>query len=505
MMAMVADKRNNFKHENCHDPTNAASGQSLMKKMLLDIADAAPVGVLAICHAGIIRFANPALGKIFGYDETELVGQAVEMLLPEVKRSGHRTLREGFFTNPSPRGMGEGRTLFGQHAEGWRIAVEIGLGTIGQGDDTLSIAFISDVSAKKRSEERFAEIVNALPTGLVVTDRTGRIFLTNPALDEMFGYPSGELQGQQVEVLLPARSRDGHPVLRESYMAAPGKRAMGAGRDLLALHRSGQEFPVEIALAPISYEDRPGAIAVVTDISVRKNLEQALVQANLNLEEFTYIASHDLRSPLRGIADLLDWIEEDIGPTAMNESVIKNFTRAKERIARSERMIEDLLIYARSNTQDPYTQTISPRQLVDELLEFNQPPAGFTIESEAPDLTFETCKTPLLTGLRNLLDNALKHHGGSAGKIRIAVREEGRFLIFTVDDDGAGVPANAREKIFKLFHRASATSDGHGIGLSVTRRMIASHGGELILEKSSPLGGACFAIYWPRYEMRGAA
>jgi signal transduction histidine kinase len=277
---------------------------------------------------------------------------------------------------------------------------------------------------------------------------------------------------------------------------------MGAGRDLLALHSSGREFPVEIALASITYEHQSGALAVVTDISVRKKLEQALVQANINLEEFTYIASHDLRSPLRGIADLLEWIEEDIDPAAMVGPVSQNFARARQRIARSEQMIEDLLIYARSNKKDPSTQTTSLRELANELLEFARPPPGFSVEVDLPDLTFVTSKAPLLSGLRNLLDNALKHHGGSTGLIKVTAREQGRFLVFSVDDDGAGVPPAAREKIFKLFHRAASAADGHGVGLSITRRMIASHGGELILEKTSPLGGACFNIYWPRYEMR---
>jgi PAS domain S-box-containing protein len=473
-----------------------------MRKMFLDIARAAPVGVLAICGEGIIRFANTALCQIFGYAEEVLIGRPVETLLPEARRAGHRMLRDGFFQDPSARGMGAGRTLFGQHAEGWQIAVEIGLGSVGEGADRLSVALITDVSVKKRSEERLATIFNALPTGLLVTDRGGRILLTNPALDGMFGYLAGELHGQEVERLLPARLRHGHRAMRDAYLRAPDRRAMGAGRELQALHRSGREFPVEIALAPIADENQSGALAVITDISVRKRLEQALVQANINLEEFTYIASHDLRSPLSGIADLLEWIEEDIPPAAMSGPLIKNFGRARQRLARSERMIEDLLIYARSNRQEPWTQTISLRELTAELLEFAQPAPGFTIEVEAPELSFVTCKTPLLTGLRNLLDNALKHHGGGTGRVKITVREEGQFLVFSVDDDGAGVPAIAREKIFKLFHRAADGGDGHGIGLSVTRRMIGSHGGELVLEKTSPLGGACFNIYWPRFESK---
>jgi signal transduction histidine kinase len=145
---------------------------------------------------------------------------------------------------------------------------------------------------------------------------------------------------------------------------------------------------------------------------------------------------------------------------------------------------------------------VSPKRLIEEVVGMIQMPAGFTLTIDAPEAPFMTYKVPLQTGLINMIDNALKHHGGATGRIAVTVREQGRFFIFAVDDDGQGVPELSREKIFKLFHRASGNSDGHGIGLSVTKRMITSHGGELILEKQSELGGACFAIYWPRFEIK---
>jgi PAS domain S-box-containing protein len=351
-------------------------------------------------------------------------------------------------------------------------------------------------------ESENAAIVAALPVGLVIVDENGCIALTNPAMDEMFGYAPGALQGERIEVLLPLRSRAGHPGLRNSYMAAPDKRMMGAGRDLLAMHSSGKEFPVEVALTPISHNGQRGALAIVTDISVRKKLEHELRQANAKLEEFTYIASHDLRSPLRGIADLLEWIEEDIAPEAIKPSVKNNFDRARQRINRAERMIENLLTYAKSGARNYDKEQVNLRGLLDEVLSLITVPAHFTVMIEAPDQELITQKIPLQTGLINLIDNAFKHHGGSAGNVHISVREEGRYFIFAVDDDGKGVPELSREKIFKLFHRASSSADGHGIGLSVTKRMITSHGGELLLEPQSRLGGACFAIYWPRFEMR---
>ena len=168
-----------------------------MPDMFLGIANAAPVGVLAISRDGGIRFTNAALCKIFGYAESTLIGLPVETLLPETAQTGHRHLRQSFFASPSSRGMGEGRMLFGRHATGRLIPVEIGLGSTGAGDDALAIAFINDLSHKKLSEERFTSIVTALPAGLLLTNAAGTIVMTNPTLDEMFGYPA-EMPDEQV-------------------------------------------------------------------------------------------------------------------------------------------------------------------------------------------------------------------------------------------------------------------------------------------------------------------
>jgi len=472
-----------------------------MPETFLKIAQAAPVGVFALSSEGQIRLANPALCHIFGYEAEALIGQTVDILFPPAAPDAPG-LQALLGAQPAPGGLNGHAALFGRHADGRLIPVEIGAGNTGTNDSTLTVAFVNDISVRTSSEERFAAIIESLPVGLLMTDAAGAIALTNPALDEMFGHAAGELAGQPIEILLPLRSRSGHPALRQSYMRSPEKRTMGAGRDLMALHSSGKEFPVEVALTPISHNGQQGALAIVTDISVRKKLEHELRQANAKLEEFTYIVSHDLRAPLRGIADLLEWIQEDFAPESLSDATKNNFDRAKLRIERVERMIEDLLVYARSSTRHSRTELVNPRRLIMEILALMQIPASFEVTIDAPDLEFLTYKVPLQTGLMNMLDNAVKHRATPGGKIDVTVREEGRYFIFTVDDDGEGVPDSAREKIFKLFHRASGKSEGHGIGLSVTKRMITSHGGELILEKTSKLGGACFAIYWPRFEVK---
>jgi signal transduction histidine kinase len=133
---------------------------------------------------------------------------------------------------------------------------------------------------------------------------------------------------------------------------------MGHGRDLTALHADGTELPVEIGLSRVRWQRKTMTLAAVSDISVRKRLELELRQANANLQEFTYVASHDLRSPLRGIADLVEWIVADLGD-APPPAVRHNLGRISQRIERMEHLIGDLLSYARAGSAQTAFSTVA--------------------------------------------------------------------------------------------------------------------------------------------------
>jgi PAS domain S-box-containing protein len=467
--------------------------------VLTKMLESAPAGVLVAQADGRILYANAALGTLFGIAPERLADMSVEDLLPARYRAAHGVFRAGFFGQPQPRAMGQGRALFALRGDGQEFPVEIGLGSISHDGAPCVIAFISDVSARMAAEKKFAGIVRALPFGLLMTAQDGSITLTNPALEKIFGYADAELLGQTLEILLPARSRGGHPGLRGGFFAAPKVRRMGEGRDLLAQHKDGREFPVEIALTPIETAAGPQVLAAVTDISARKKSEAALQQMNTQLEEFTYIASHDLRSPLRGIGDLLGWIREDLDETQLSEAVRHNFERATLRVARAEQMIEDLLEYAHAGQADERIARIEPRAFIEETLALLPVPDGFTVELVCDAGAFFCAVTPFALTLRNLVGNALKHHGGGAGRVRVSLHMEGSFNVLTVEDDGAGIPPGADERIFKLFQRSTTIVPGHGVGLAVTRRVINANGGTIVLDRKATLGGACFRVHWPRF------
>ena len=368
--------------------------------------------------------------------------------------------------------------------------------------EKFALGYVLSMTRQLIAEKRFNQIFESLPLGLLVIDSNQKIIKVNERLAKDFGYRPSELAGQPVDRLIPERYRTAHGDHLRQYIAAPSSRMMGSGRDLSGLHKSGQEFAVEIAITRLENLRLPLFMALVTDITKRKRAEIALQQTNMQLEEFSYVASHDLRSPLRGIADLTSWIREDLGEDTLPVEVRHNFDRIALRINRAEQMIDDLLAYARAGARDPEMQLIDPIELIEGALSDAVVPSSFAVELDLAATTFFGPQAPLAASLRNLISNAVKHHGKDRGKIRISAREEGRFTLFTVEDDGQGIQPGNEDRIFKLFHRGDAKTEGDGVGLAFTRRIISAHGGMVTATGNGELGGASFVIHWPRIMLK---
>jgi len=459
----------------------------------------APIGAMIIDETGVISWANNAVAALLGEPDPSALRLSLAFVwLPQDDADILRKMLEVFFAAPVDARPSWTRVVSVKALEGIQQTVELTL-TSSPGDfDKRAILYFQSLTRQTIAEKRFTQIFENLPLGALVVDGRQHIVQVNSALAGEFGYPREELVGQSLEVLLPPRYREPHSEHVSGYVQAPSSRIMGTGRDLTGLHRSGQEIPVEIALTTLENGAQPLFMAIVSDISSRKQGETALQQTNAQLEEFTYVASHDLRSPLRGIADLVTWIREDLGDIELPDDVKHNFDRISLRIDRAEQMIDDLLDYARAGVRERHTETIAPAELVEEALGLALVPDGFEVEIDLQGRDIVAPRAPLATSLRNLIGNAVKHHGGASGRIRIAMREEGRFSVFTVDDDGKGVTAGNEERIFKLFHRASPGTSGDGVGLAFTRRMINAHGGMVTVRSPGTLGGASFEIHWPR-------
>lgn len=464
-----------------------------------DLIEAFPAGVVICDRDGHIVLGNAELFRLFEYDRDELLGQPIEVLLPEGARDRHPQSLQNYMANPESRIMGSGRDLQGRCKSGRRFPVEIGLNPIIVSGRIHVLATVADISYRKRLEENFESIFNAAPVGMLITGSDGRISHINGELLRIFGYARDQLIGEPVEKLLPARHRESHPEMRTDYLNHPERRAMGAERDLTGLHSSGREIPVEIGLNPIVTERGLAVIAAIGDVTERKRSERKLKQLNADLDEFTYVASHDLKSPLRGICSLIEWIEEDLGEN-VSEEIRNNLDRIHVRIGRMEKLVEDLLSYARSGRGSSDAETLNLGDLVDRVITFIDPPEGFTIKASGFLSSIQSASTPLETVLRNILSNSIKHHDGDAGTIEVNIQAQGNLCIFDILDDGPGVPANARERVFKLFQSLSDKGPRSGVGLAVCKRLVEAHGGTIeIIPNKDGERGACFRFTWPRF------
>ena len=483
------------------EPSGAALPPS--DELLARAFNAAPNGFVLVDEQGRIVAANPELCAMFGYGRESLLGAPVELLLPLALSAPHRVLRQKFFDKPERRAMGAGRVLHGRRADGREFPVEIGLNPVGTAAGSLVLASVVDISEHLAVEWSFRGLFDASPYGLVIVGDDGTMDMVNRVLASSLGYSQAELQGQKLEMLLPERYRGGHESMMAGYRDTGTPRMMGLGRDLTALHKDGTELPVEIGLSRMRWRRKTMTLAAVSDISVRKRLDLELRQANEDLEQFTYVASHDLRSPLRGIADLVEWIGADLGAEP-NPEVVRNLGRVAERIGRLERIIDDLLSYARAGRTAAEFETIELAPLARGIVELHPVPAGLRVEFDLAAPAFQGARIPIEIALRNLVSNAIKHHDRDQGRVVVSARADGNFVILAVTDDGPGIPPASRERVFRLFQTLGAPQRrGSGIGLALARRVVEVHGGRIEVESPVADGRGCmFKIWWPRYPRR---
>ena len=216
------------------------------------------------------------------------------------------------------------------------------------------------------------------------------------------------------------------------------------------------------------------------------------------LEQFAYVASHDLKAPLRGIANLAAWLQEDL-EGKLTDATREQLELLRDRVKRMNALIEGLLDYSRIGRTDQFLEKVDVNGLLVEIVDSLSPPRAFRIDI-APDMpTLQTDRLQLSQVFANLISNSIKHHGGEKGNVWIKGTEKGDFYEFTVKDDGPGIAPEYHEKIFRMFQTLEAKDydTDTGIGLALVRKIVQEHGGSIKL-KSQQGKGAKFKFTWPK-------
>ncbi|WP_371195504.1 ATP-binding protein [Glaciecola sp. SC05] len=246
------------------------------------------------------------------------------------------------------------------------------------------------------------------------------------------------------------------------------------------------------------FEDKNGEsyiLCVCRDITEQHKLIINLQKANQELDDFTSIASHDLKSPLNAIRRLLVWIEEETEGT-LPENAKENLRFAVNRAERMHTLLNDLLKFAKIGREEVKNTRLSLQKSVDELRPLLDIPEHF--ELNADELMMYVPSVPFNTILLNLISNAFKHNDKEHPKVRVEASTSKHYYIIKVQDNGPGISPQFHERVFKLFQTLKPRDEveGSGMGLSVVKKYVEYYQGRIEISSDGE-SGCCFTIYWP--------
>ena len=225
--------------------------------------------------------------------------------------------------------------------------------------------------------------------------------------------------------------------------------------------------------------------------------QDELERSNRDLDQFAYVASHDLKAPLRAIATLAGWIEEDVKDQLTGEAK-EQMRLLRSRVARMDALIEGVLHYSRVGRMDSEGEEVDVGKLLEEVIELQAPPDGFQIVVESGMPVLATKRLRLGQVFSNLINNSIKYHDRTEGRIEVRGRRLNGFWEFTVEDDGPGIAPEHHERVFVMFQTLQPRDqlESTGLGLALVKKLVEEEGGKITLD--SEVGqGARFRFTWP--------
>ncbi|TWU65764.1 MULTISPECIES: PAS domain S-box protein [Crateriforma] len=354
---------------------------------------------------------------------------------------------------------------------------------------------LQDVTTLKAIQNERDAFFNATLDLLCVTNFDGEIVRINPAWTESLGYEVPLLEGRNLfDLVHPQDADETRRVIAE---LKNGVSVQGFTNRIR--HRNDSYRTLEWSIPEPRHGDQV-LFAAARDVTDQHKLMQQLQRSNAELDHFAYIASHDLKAPLRAIDHISGWLQEDLAGDLPAESE-RHLQQLNQRVRRMEKLLDDLLAYSRASRDRGQVSVVSISKVVRGVIDFLAVPKEFTIDSKIQIEQMTTRRTPLETVLRNLISNAVKHHDRESGTIQVCCQhcpDDDRFVQFSVADDGPGIAPELRQRAFKIFQtlRPRDEVEGSGVGLAIVQRIIETEGGAVSIDSNQPRG-TVIQFTWP--------
>ena len=486
------------------------------KDQFKNLLESTPDPIVVTDSQGTVMMLNKRALELFEYTDAEILGQKVEILIPQRFAKNHDQLRNKFRERPSVREMGRDRELKALSKSGREISVEISLSPIETEEGMIVVSAIRDISERKaaedlrqRDQERIRLLLESIGEGIWGVGEDGLVNFINPSALVMLGYDESEIVGKHIHPIIHHTRSDGSPYPAEE---CPMYRALNEGR---AFHidneqlwrKDGSAFPVEYTARPVFKEGRTvGSVVTFKDITERKKMETELVSARDQAEEATraksdFLAnmSHEIRTPMNAIigmsylalqTELSPRQEDYIGKinTAANSLLgIINDILDFSKIEAGKLELEDLpfnLEEAMSSLSAMMQPRVQEKNL--ELMIYAEPnvPTGLLGD-----------QLRLGQILINLVNNSIKFTEKGEVIVRVELQEKqlnSVRLHFTVSDTGIGMTPDQVGKLFQSFQQADASTTrkygGTGLGLSICKKLTEMMNGDIWVESEQGVG-----------------
>ena len=343
------------------------------------------------------------------------------------------------------------------------------------------------------SEEKFKAIASSAQDAIITIDNNGNISYWNKAAENIFGYSSQQGIGKDLHMLIAPEIY--HPNFQkgmEEFKLCGKGNAVGKTLELSALRSNNEEFPIELSLSAIKLGEKWGAVGIIRDITERKEIEKSLnkrteelERSNKDLEEFAYIASHDLQEPLRMITSYVQLLERRY-KDKLDQDANDFIGYAVEGSTRMKSLINDLLVYSRVGTKGKeFTSTdinvILKKVLQNLQIALDENKVEISI-GQMPKIMADDVQ--MIQLFQNLIGNAIKFKGDAPPIISVKCEEQNKEFIFSISDNGIGIEKEYYDRIFMIFQRLHTRDQypGTGIGLAVCRKIVERHGGGIWLD-----------------------